>query len=226
MKPVLISFGFDDGCLSTYVNAFPILKENGLVGCVSVVTDFVGRENKYTWGHIREMTDCGWEVVGHTKTHDMWDLTPEKLQIELVGSKEILTGRGFLPKVFITPGGPWQEQQPHQFADGSPLEQIIRKHYAGFIHGATHPVRCPVDPYRIGRYGCECYDLDQFNRTIEEIRGEIDRTVAGYDWCHLGWHNVEGRHIATFRGVVEHVRRYVDEGRMKSTTVSQAAGIG
>jgi len=225
MKKVLISFGFDDSCLSTYANAYPVLKSNGLTGCLSVVTDFVGKEGRYSWESIREMTDNGWEVVSHTRTHDMWDLTPEKIQNEIIDSRRILRERGFPARIFITPGGPWQEKQPGQFAAGTPFDRTVRQTYDGFINGERHPMKLPTDPYAIGRYGCECYNLEQYNRTIREIKEEIDRSVEEGDWCHLGWHDVQGRHIETFLQTVEHIRKYLDSGKMTPSTVSQAIGL-
>ena len=225
MKKALISFGFDDACLSTYANAFPILRSNGLAGCISVVTDFVGMEGRYSWDNIREMTDNGWEVVSHTRTHDMWDLTPEKILFEIADSRRILREHGYPARVFITPGGPWQEKQPGQFVEGSPLHAAVRRTYDGFINGERHPVKLPADPYAVGRYGCECYDMDKYNRSIEEIRAEIDKSVEEGDWCHLGWHDVQGRHVETFRLTVEHIRKYLDLGRIASATVSRAIGL-
>jgi len=225
MKKIPVSFGFDDSCLSTYAEAFPILRENGLVGCISVVTDFVGLENRYTWENIREMADQGWEIVSHTRTHDMWDLTPEKIRHEIVESRRILNEHGYPALVFITPGGPWQSKQPEQFLPGSLLEQAVRRTYEGFINGEEHPVKLPADPYRIGRFGCECYDMEQYNRTVPEIVTEIDKAVGEGSWCHLGWHDVRGRHVETFSRVVKHLRRYLEKGTMVPATVSQAAGL-
>lgn len=60
-KPLLITF--DDGYLSNYTYAYPILKELGLKGTIFVVTDEVGKTPgflpHFTWEQGKEMVDSG-----------------------------------------------------------------------------------------------------------------------------------------------------------------------
>src|SRR5579859_7285827 len=140
-----ISFTFDDGNLSTYTEAFPLMKKAGLRGHIAVVTDFVGQPNRYSWEQIKEMTDAGWEVMSHSRTHDFREMPPAKLRAEVVESREILQKKGYPAKVFNIPGGSWSGRA--DLAEGSDFEKLVRKTYKAYLpDGDIHPMVDPVDP--------------------------------------------------------------------------------
>lgn len=56
-----ISFTFDNGHLSTYTHAFPLLRKAGLVGHIAAITDLVGKPGRYSWEQIHEMAAAGWK---------------------------------------------------------------------------------------------------------------------------------------------------------------------
>ncbi len=212
--------------MTTYANAFPILKDNGLLGCLAVVTDRVGKQDYYSWQQIKEMVDAGWEVCSHTRNHDLWDMVPEKIEKEVVEAKQILTDKGFPPKVFIAPGGPWQEKQPEMLAKGSDFDKAVRATYHAYMSGGHgDAIKLPLDPHEFPRFGCECYDMEQYNSSLEDIKAVIDKAAVEGDWCHLGWHNVEGRHVDTFKATAAHARGYLDAKELEATTISQALGL-
>jgi len=227
MPKTKITFSFDDGCISTYSNAFPILKENGLLGCLSVVTDRVGvSPDYYNWDQIGEMVAAGWEVLSHTRNHDLWDMTTEKIQKEVVDAKRVLTEHGYPPKVFVAPGGPWQEKQPDLVGPGSEFAKTVCATYDGYMAGGHgDAIKLPLDPHRFPRFGCECYEMEQFNAALVDIKGAIDKAAAEGDWCHLGWHDVQGKHIETFRQTALHAGKYLQEGKLEPATISQALAL-
>jgi len=224
MSKTQITFTFDDGCISTYTNAFPILEEHGLLGCLSVVTDRVGASpDYYNWQQIKEMVDSGWEVLSHTRNHDLWDMTGEKIQKEVVEAKAILTEHGYPPKVFVAPGGPWQEAQPEMLGPDSEFATTVRATYDAYMAGGHgDAIKLPLDPHSFPRFGCECYDMDQYNASLEDIKKAIDKATREGDWCHLGWHDVRGKHIDTLRETALHAEKYLREGKIEPATISQA----
>ncbi len=66
-KSVLLTF--DDGWKSMYDIAFPILKKYGFPATLFVYTDFVGKDRAMSWDQIRELTEYGFDIQCHTKTH-------------------------------------------------------------------------------------------------------------------------------------------------------------
>jgi peptidoglycan/xylan/chitin deacetylase (PgdA/CDA1 family) len=68
-KPIVLIF--DDGYRDNYLNAFPIMKEEGFVGTFFVITNLIEEyhENDMTWEQLREMQAAGMEIGSHTKSH-------------------------------------------------------------------------------------------------------------------------------------------------------------
>jgi len=97
------SITFDDGYLSVYDKAFPILAAKGITGTVYVVADQIGGINQ--WDHsagdylehmmsaeqIREMHKAGFEIGSHTLSHPhLTQLSDDKLRAEVLDSKKSL----------------------------------------------------------------------------------------------------------------------------------------
>lgn len=91
-KLVLVTF--DDGDLSIYKHAFPLLKEKRIPFLLFLMTGQVGKEwegfTMCSWDQVREMVDSGLCTVG-LHTHDLHYLDPQaKKPAFLLSSKEEL----------------------------------------------------------------------------------------------------------------------------------------
>jgi peptidoglycan/xylan/chitin deacetylase (PgdA/CDA1 family) len=74
-KAVVIAI--DDGYRSVYNIAYPILQKYGFTATLFLYTDFVGASrNAVTWDQLREMKKSGFQIGGHTMSHD--DLTKQR----------------------------------------------------------------------------------------------------------------------------------------------------
>lgn len=90
-KPIILSF--DDGWENQYTYAFPILKEEGVIGTFYIYTNPVGRNKHWmTWSQIIEMDKAGMEIGGHARTHPyLTKIVDNKLlDREILLSKEII----------------------------------------------------------------------------------------------------------------------------------------
>ncbi|MBD3286728.1 polysaccharide deacetylase family protein [candidate division WOR-3 bacterium] len=107
-RPPKVMLTFDDGYEEIYTRAFPLMRERGLTGMVSVVAGFTGSTNKWDimggglrhlgWDQVSELIKSGWIICSHTMTHpDLKRCTDDRLDWELVESKKLLESRLGIP---------------------------------------------------------------------------------------------------------------------------------
>ena len=96
---------FDDGLLSVYTEAFPIMRELGIPGTLFLVSDTMGGDNRFpgqpawvptlpimTWEQAKEMAAGGFDIGSHTRHHPpLADVSvTSDLQDEVGGAAELL----------------------------------------------------------------------------------------------------------------------------------------
>jgi len=85
-KSVILTF--DDGHISNYKLAFPILKTFNFLGTFFIVPNFVGQKNYIAKKHILEMHKGGMKFGSHSLTHPyLFSLSKEEIIKELLESK-------------------------------------------------------------------------------------------------------------------------------------------
>ena len=153
-KPVCITF--DDGYVNVAENAAPILSELGWPATVFVPTAYVGRENEWDrpnghpilpimdWRRLRELSNQGWEMSGHTRTHPhLNQLSREASLDEMRGGKADLESNvRMVVRTFCYPYGSLPDDGP----------DLCRK--AGFIAACTTRsgvATARTDPYLLPR---------------------------------------------------------------------------
>jgi peptidoglycan/xylan/chitin deacetylase (PgdA/CDA1 family) len=104
-----VVFTFDDGDISQYTCAFPLMKTYGFTGTIFMVTQFTeeNRKGYITWDQAMEMARAGWRLELHTKWHPSLCGNSREYQLEQIGgSAEALEKRlGYMPRFFSYPYG-------------------------------------------------------------------------------------------------------------------------
>lgn len=86
VKSVVITF--DDGYMDNYTNAFPILKEFSMNATIFIISDFLDGNNYMLPSQVKEMSDYGIDIQGHTVTHpELATLTYEEQLKQVKDSK-------------------------------------------------------------------------------------------------------------------------------------------
>lgn len=88
-KPILITF--DDGYIDNFQNAYPILKQHGMVATFFIITDKLWTEDRLNPERIVEMAQGGMSFGSHTVSHKrLGELASADLHDELAISKAVL----------------------------------------------------------------------------------------------------------------------------------------
>ena len=109
-EPLRVTLTFDDALKDHLLIAAPMLEERGWRGTFNVVTDWIGKDEKFlTWKDVRELIRRGHEVTTHTKSHrNLVKLLEEgkadEVRAELAASRDaIADNTGFTPRFMCAP---------------------------------------------------------------------------------------------------------------------------
>ena len=107
-RPVVITF--DDGDISVYESAFPIMQQYGFTGVNFIVANRLQVDGYMNAARLQELAAAGWEVGSHSMTHADLRLVHDQLQSEGRQSKLVLEDALGLPvEVFAYPFGQLDE---------------------------------------------------------------------------------------------------------------------
>jgi peptidoglycan/xylan/chitin deacetylase (PgdA/CDA1 family) len=98
-----VAMTFDDGYASVK-DAAAVLKEHGFAATVFVISDHVGKDNRWrgqsphvptlpllTWDQLGELAELGWEVGAHTRTHPpLTEISPTQAEDEIAASGDAI----------------------------------------------------------------------------------------------------------------------------------------
>jgi len=182
----------DDGWVSGYTNAWPILKKFKYPFTLFIYINYVGTGGKsMTWDQLAEMRDAGVDIESHTYSHsslkspgalvdakaaaairkDVATLGPDGwLRKEIVESKKVLENKlGIKVNCFAYPFGKYNQKS---------LEMVKEAGYeAAFtVYGQQIQWGAPYD--RLGRYAVEAAKPVIFADAMKMIGGGLSSPTA------------------------------------------------
>ena len=125
MHAPVVALTFDDGFLSVYEHALPVLTRYGLPATVFVVSDYCGRTNNWPsqpaqvkrqpllgWRQLHELVRAGISLGCHTRTHpDLRNLATSAMSQEITGAKRrIEEALGVPVEAFAYPYGAYNHE--------------------------------------------------------------------------------------------------------------------
>jgi peptidoglycan/xylan/chitin deacetylase (PgdA/CDA1 family) len=97
---------FDDGHLSNYTLAYPLLREHGCDADFFVNPERVGKSGYASWPQLREMAEGGMSIQSHSFSHRyLTSLSPDALREELSRSKSEIEQHVGQPVTLLAPPG-------------------------------------------------------------------------------------------------------------------------
>lgn len=203
----IISLNFDDGLLSTYQNALPILNRAGLRSTQFIVTGRM-RDSFASYVKVNQvlaMQSQGHEIGAHTRTHsDLTVLSADILQGEVAGSRQDLLDIGATPiNFFAYPFGSYNDT----------VKQSVQS--AGFSAARSSD----------GGYNLKTQDVFILNRqgirvytTVDQAKGYIDTALRDKSWLILVFHAVDYSGTE-YSATPETLQRIVDYLKLKNAKV-------
>jgi peptidoglycan/xylan/chitin deacetylase (PgdA/CDA1 family) len=109
LPPKAVVITFDDGLISQFTKAFPVLVRHGFTATFFVVTKSVGQGPALmSWDQLRELRDAGMTIGSHTRTHPfLTQVVGERHMVsELSGSSDDIERElGTAPQYLAYPYG-------------------------------------------------------------------------------------------------------------------------
>jgi peptidoglycan/xylan/chitin deacetylase (PgdA/CDA1 family) len=160
--PVVISF--DDGYLSQYTRAFPVLERRRWPGVLNMEVNFLDTAGGLLPWRVRKLIGAGWELDAHTLTHpDLTTIGASELWRQVHGSRIRLEDEFHVPvSFFCYPAGRY---------DAAVVADVRR---AGFLGATTtkYGLAMPPDYYTLDRVGIDRSDgLIGFVRKLTSLAG-------------------------------------------------------
>ena len=171
---------FDDATASQRTYVAPLLQRFGF-GATFFVCEFPGFENKehyMTWEQIRELSDMGFEIGNHTRTHaSMSRLEPDRIEAEIRYIEEQGAAYGSpRPFTFAYPGYDYSSEG---------IAILRERGYRYARHGGDKPCTEASDPMLLPSYALH----DKDNRTLDYLK-QIMKEIGVQDTIILCFHGV------------------------------------
>jgi peptidoglycan/xylan/chitin deacetylase (PgdA/CDA1 family) len=101
----VVILNFDDGRLSQYTNALPILDKYGFKATFYVVCNYIGKKDGYMdWNEIKTLQKEGHDIGSHSMNHVRLEkLSKKNVEYEVGQSKRCLQDHGINAKSFAYP---------------------------------------------------------------------------------------------------------------------------
>lgn len=188
----LITLWFDDGWLTQYTTAFPIMKEKGLVGAVAIATKFVCKAAFVTWDNLHTMQNDGWEMTAHTISHscDLSYYNKGTTVYELAGSKKIIEDHGLRADNFVMPCGYGEMEINALYGtapDAPPIISVAKEYFKSYRTGTSlrlNPI--PV----VDNYNLKALQL-RSTTTLQDVKDAIANARKDKSWLILVFHQID-----------------------------------
>ncbi len=211
----MVSLTFDDGFISQYDKAFPIITSAGIPATFYLVTNYLNNFGGYmNTAQAKEINNVGNEADAHTKTHaHLTTLSDAQAWDEINGSKTILQNAGFTPvKTFAYPFGEYDSR----------IVQMVKD--AGYIGARS------VDT------GYNYKDSDKYTlavqhgdhqATLTDMKSWIDQAIADHSWLIIKIHSIsdDGGYYSTPPATLQGLVDYINASGIKVVNMVQGIGL-
>jgi peptidoglycan/xylan/chitin deacetylase (PgdA/CDA1 family) len=154
---------FDDGMLSQYTFAKPILDKYNFKATFYIICNSVDKENRMNWNNIQTLEEEGHEIGSHSMNHKkLSTLSDEEMRYEIIESKRCLQENGFDINSFSFP-----------YNDGDDNKHILKT-----VADNYHIARTASEPLMI--FECRDVQMENFIDYNNKYDNKCDQTTKNH----------------------------------------------
>jgi peptidoglycan/xylan/chitin deacetylase (PgdA/CDA1 family) len=216
-----VSFTFDDGFLSTFTNALPILSARGIPGTEYVTTGFIDSGMTgdgfaaMSWDQLSSLQNqYGWEIGSHTVTHPQLNTLPlDQVAQELVQSKQELSSHGINATSFASPYGEVNDE-------------VVAESLKTYSSHRGFTDRFDTRDNSYNNSNTTIHSVEE-GISLTDVQSWINQAMQMGQWLILVFHNVAENYdpnyqYTTTNGDLSQIADYVKSIGIKTVTVNQA----
>jgi len=181
----VVSLSFDDGHISHFTTAYPLMKARNMRGMVNVITDRLAKPVGMSLAQVQLLQRQGWEIGSHSRAHNrVKGLTDED---EVIGSITYLATNG-IKKVtsYRVPGSNHSKAREGLAAQHYPLRW-------GNVIGDPASPRYATLPIKSGMYGgigLDVINTISVEERVAKYKAAIDEMLARHLHVHFIFHAI------------------------------------
>jgi peptidoglycan/xylan/chitin deacetylase (PgdA/CDA1 family) len=161
IKAAIITF--DDGMLSQYTFAKPILDKYNFKATFYIICNSIDKENRMNWNNIHVLEEEGHEIGSHSMNHKkLSKLSDEEMRYEIIESKKCLQKNGFDINSFSYP-----------YNDGDDNRYVLKT-----VANNYYIARTASEPLMI--FECRDVQMESFIDYNNKYDNECDQTTKNH----------------------------------------------
>ncbi len=164
-----VTLWFDDGWISQYTIAYPLLEKYSYKAALAVPTRIIGNNGYMGWAQVERLQERGWEITSHTRKHDctLFKENPDEVERELKGAADDLKQLGLKADQFVSPCG----------VNSPTMLKIAKKYYLSYRTSEPGFNAIPID--------------DSYNLVVQTMRSNVSiatvKSWLTYAKTHKKW---------------------------------------
>ena len=183
----IVCICFDDGWLSAYINATPILNQYGFKATFGIITQYSdGNYPAYmSWSDIEKLAANGEDIASHTYSHiALATLDNDSIIYQLSQSKQDLNSHSITSQIFVYPDG--------SGSGNATVESLVQKYYLA-ARGITEK---PLDiAQAFDKFALPAYEI--VNRTTLPDFEKIVNHASNSKIAVVYYHKIDNEEVDT-----------------------------
>ena len=194
----LVTFISDDGWKGDYNLMKPLFDQKGIIGCLGIVTNYIGGASYMSLSQINEFKNDGWEILSHSVSHrHLATLTEAQIETELKDSRDILRSLDFDVQSMVLPYS----------SQNALVRKISKKYYRCTFARGGYAQTVPINTHEMGRVLLGA-DAVAPNNTLAFYKSKVDEAIEKNGWLVVCTHGnqLDSNSLTILEGLIDYIK--------------------